>query len=208
MKGLLILAGGKATRLKNKPFVKFNGIPMLKVIYAELSGLFDEVAISARNRELENEIKRLTNNSRIIYDKGEFNSIRSPLVGIVSSFMEMKSRIVFVVSCDVPLVKKEVTEIILSGINDFDAAVPEDENGFVEPLIAAYDRKAMLAAAKSALDSDKLSVRDALKELNVNYITVEKFKKVDPLLLSFRNVNSREDLDDLMKLKLKFLNEN
>ena len=55
MNGLLILAGGKATRLKNKPFVKFNGIPMLKIVYDELSGLFDEIAISARSRKNENE---------------------------------------------------------------------------------------------------------------------------------------------------------
>jgi len=203
MTGLLILAGGKATRLKNKPFVKFNGIPMLELIYNELSELFDEIVVGAKNRENENEIKKLTDNSKIIYDNEEFNSINSPLAGIVSAFSEMKSEIVFVVSCDVPKIKKEVVKIILSEIDNFDAAVPMLKNEFIEPLVAAYNRCAMLAAGKSALNLNKLSVRDALKQLNVNHIPMQKFKNIDPLLMSFKNVNSKEDLNDLIELKRK-----
>ncbi|ODS36640.1 hypothetical protein BEH94_11660 [Candidatus Altiarchaeales archaeon WOR_SM1_SCG] len=199
MNGLLILAGGKGTRLKNKPFVKFSGIPMLQIIYTELSGLFDEVAISARNRENEKEIKKLTNNTEIIYDKCEFKSYNSPLIGIVSAFSEMKSETVFVVSCDVPLIKKEIAKIILSEIKGFCAAVPRTGNDFLEPLIAAYDREAMLKAGKSVFSDDKskLSVREALEELNVNYIPAKKFKKIDPELSSFKNVNTREEMEEL-----------
>ncbi len=205
MPALVILAGGKATRLKNKPSVKFNGVPMLKLIYDEISELFDEIVVSFRNKNTENKerIKKLTDNSRIIYDNKKFNSVNSPLVGIVSAFSEMKSDVVFVIPCDVPLIKRGVVELILSEIkgNKFDAAIPKNQNGFLEPLIAAYNRRAMLNAGEKALKLNKLSVKSALEELNVNYISIQKFKGVDPLLLSFKNINSTANLEELTELE-------
>jgi len=201
MNGLLILAGGKATRLENKPFIEFKGVPMLKLIYDEICDLFSEVVVSERNSENENLIKKLTCNSGIVYDHNNFSSINSPLVGIVSAFQEMKSETVFVVSCDVPLIKKDAVKLILSEIRGFDAAVPVTGSCFIEPLFAAYKRTATLKAGEKALNLNKLSVRDAISELNVNYVPAEKFRSIDPMLLSFRNVNSIEDLNSLIKIK-------
>jgi len=57
----------------------------------------------------------------------------------------------------------------------------------------------MLRAGENALNLNKLSVKDDISKLNINYVPAEKFRKVDPMLLSFRNVNSTEDLNSLIE---------
>jgi len=193
MTGLIILAGGAASRFNEKPFYKFRGKEMLGVIYNNLAEGFDEVVVSVKQMHAERVSKVV--NAEIVLDE---YALDTPLVGILSACSNMSSERVFVVPCDVPMIKKDVVEIILSKLNK-DAAVPKWEDGQIEPLVAAYKREKIAKGCKEALNAKKMRVRDALDGLDVQYVNTDLLKEIDPELLSFRNVNTKDDLLDLEK---------
>jgi len=184
--GLLILAGGKASRLKDKPFVEFKGTPMIKYIFNSLKHRFGEVAVSAK-KEHEERIKTILGNDvKIICDSVD---AYSPVFGILS-MEKMKSDNIFIVPCDTPYASFAFDKI-LSGFceSDYDVAVPKWENN-IEPLIGLYKRKRMISACKISIYRKKLAVVDTFAFLKVNYINFADGK-------IFKNINTPEDLNDL-----------
>lgn len=182
--GLLILSGGKASRLKDKPFVEFKGIPMVKYIFNSLKHRFSEVAISVKKEHEERMREIFSGDVKIICDSVD---AYSPVFGILS-MEKMESDNIFIVPCDTPYASFAFDKI-LSGFrkSDYDVAVPKWENN-IEPLIGLYKRKRMLSACKISVYMRKFAVVDAFAFLKVNYVNFRDGEM-------FKNINTAEDLN-------------
>ena len=77
----------------------------------------------------------------------------------------------------------------------YEAAVPVQPNGFFEPLHSVYNREKMQSACERALENGERRIHVPLQELCVNRVSIDQLRPLDPDLLSFFNLNTREDLE-------------
>ena len=131
----------------------------------------------------------------------------SPLIGLYTAFKELQKlgyKKVFVFSCDIPLVKFEVIEYIINHCQGFDCCIPKwmKKNNFLEPLLAIYpiDKAYKTSLRNITQDQYKLT-RIISRGWKTNYIPIEsKIKIMDSKLMSFKNINSPEDIKVLKLL--------
>ncbi len=192
----IILGGGESKRMgRDKKFIKYNGKTFIEHIYEFACEICDEVIISIAKKEDYEKLKHLR--AKFVFDKLK---IKTPLIGICSSAEEISNEFVVVLPCDSPKMNKDIFEymkkVIVSG--NFDAVVPKSEKGYYA-LHAIYRRKPLLEACKKVLRNSR-TVREILKEMNVQFIDVEFFKKFDKDLITFFNINTEEDLKKFLKM--------
>lgn len=101
-------------------------------------------------------------------------------------------------SCDIPLVKFEVIEYIINHCEGFDCCIPKwmKKKDFFEPLLAIYPiDKAYETSLRNITQNQYKLTRIISRDWKTNYIPIElKIKKIDPNLLSLKNINKLEDL--------------
>ena len=118
----------------------------------------------------------------------------SPLSRIVAGFKATHAEDCLVVPSSAPFIKPNVIFQLFESVKGFDAAVPKWRSGKIEPLLAAYNKKAFLRAA--ARGKKKTVLSSLIEKLSsVSYVDVEKFlKPLDPELYSFFRVKDERDL--------------
>ena len=131
----------------------------------------------------------------VILDRGS----RLPLIGLYSAFKELKNlqyKKVLVLPCDAPLVKYEVIDFLIKQCGKFDCCIPKWQDNLLEPLIAIYtNRNAYETSLRNIKQNQYKLTKIISKEWKTNYISIEQdIKKIDPNLLSFKNINNLEDI--------------
>jgi molybdopterin-guanine dinucleotide biosynthesis protein A len=189
--GVLILAGGGGGRFgAEKAFFRISGKPMVQHAVERVSRLSNEIVLSCKsNRE---KFVKMFHKAKVIADE---HAKTGALTGLVSALPAIKSSYVAVVTCDCPMIKPEVIELLYQSAKNRDGAVPRWPNGYLEPLQAVYKTERLRGAVEDAWKSGEMRLAEALERLrNVVYVPTEKLKKVDPRLESFLNVNSPQDI--------------
>lgn len=119
-----------------------------------------------------------------------------------SAFKELNDidfKKVLALSCDIPLIKKEVISYLIACSMKYDCCIPRWDNGFLEPLCAVYPiQKALIKAKENLKINDFKLIKLIDPSWNTNFISIEKcFQPLDKELLSFININTREDIEKL-----------
>lgn len=140
--GVLVLAGGEATRLPGKLELAAGATPMLARVHRNL----------ARGREtwlagkgaLAPALDALLP-SPLAVDRW---SLRGPLAGLVTTMARMRARWVFAVAGDAPLIDASFVARLAAERRPGDEAIvpvrTRDGKRQIEPLVALYDRLAFL----------------------------------------------------------------
>ncbi len=166
---------------------------MICRVKGSLETTVDEVIVSVRDeRQRDIVFPYLREELPFVYD--EVHDI-GPLAGIYSCLKAAKGDYVVVVACDMPFISPEVIRYLFELAKEHDAAVPVQENGFIEPLHAVYRRQSMIDAVEEAIRLGKRRISapiDFLKD--VVFVPVDKLKDIDPELKTFVNVNRAEDM--------------
>lgn len=118
---------------------------------------------------------------------------RGPLEGLTNAFDLAKGAYIAVVPCDAPLVRPELLQLLASKAVGADGAVPV-VRGYVEPLVAVYEREAGIRSFREELAKGIGKASNAVANMDVVRVQEDELAKVDPELLSFWNINSQEDL--------------
>lgn len=183
----IILSGGLNTRMggRNKAFLDLDGRCFLDRIIASLEACFREILIVTREPDL-----YVDRPAGVVEDILE---ARSPLTGIHAGLTRMNGDFAFVTSCDTPLLTKEVIEVLVQEIApDTDVITPTDGT-YYQPMCAVYSRRCAPVIEKM-LGRRELKVDRLYAQMNLKTIPYERFRAVDPMLESFFNVNTPEDL--------------
>ena len=103
---------------------------------------------------------------------------------------------VLVLPCDTPLVKFEVIDFIIKQCKKFDCCIPKWNNNLLEPLLAIYPiENAYQTSRRNIIETQYKLTKIIGINWKTNYISIEQdIKKIDPNLLSFKNINNREDI--------------
>jgi molybdopterin-guanine dinucleotide biosynthesis protein A len=208
----IVLIGGKSTRFgSDKGIFEFLGKPLLSYQLETLTQFNRDIFIVAHSQEqidlykekidFAERISFITDNLELVEDK----NLRTPMIGLYSAFKELSKldyEKAFTFSCDSPIIKSEVVNLMLRQAEGYDCYIPRWENGFIEPLFAIYPVKEALKQVKDSLLNKTYKLTKLINESwKVNYIPIEyNIKPLDENLISFTNVNGPIDIEKLMKI--------
>jgi molybdopterin-guanine dinucleotide biosynthesis protein A len=201
MRSAVILAGGISSRLgAEKSRLEFEGRPLLCQTVEKLLRVTDEVIIVARNENHARCLKELVGESgsgpRTIFTWDSVSGF-GPVAGLDAGMRCAKGGLAFATGCDLPFLNLEVIDLLFDLANakeGYEAAVPVQPNGFLEPLHAVYDREKMLSACRRALEKGERRIHVPLQELCIRRVPVQSLRLLDPELLTLFNLNTPEDL--------------
>jgi molybdenum cofactor guanylyltransferase len=184
----VILAGGMNSRFsgKDKAFLPVNGVPMVEIISGRLMDLFKKILV------VTNSPGRYAGYTYLSFVCDTYSGT-GPLGGIHAAMANAKTPYIFVVSCDMPFIDKEIIgkqADLFFKRKKTDALIPRI-NRRIEPLHAIYSSKldCRLGAFLSA--TSDYSIRAFLEGLDVAYMDLPADASV---MRAFTNVNSPQDL--------------
>lgn len=200
----MILAGGNSSRLgEEKSLLIFDGKPLIFRTVETLAKVADEIVIVARDgrhaRRLEGIITACSGSPEVeISFSWDSVSGFGPVAGLDAGLSKARGAFAFATGCDLPFLNATVVDWlfeIAESKEGYDAAVPVQPNGFFEPLHSVYGREKMGESCRRALQNGERRIHAPLQELCVNRVPMELLRSIDPDLLSFFNLNTRQDLE-------------
>ena len=201
MRSAVILAGGNGRRLgAEKSLLEFEDRPLICWTAEKLSQTADEIVVVARSQahagRLEEVISNFAPLAKVAFT---WDSVAGfgPVAGLYAGMKEASGSLAFATGCDLPFLNPQVIERLfeLADEEDYEAAVPVQSNGFFEPLHSVYHREKMLLACERAIKKAERRIHAPLQELHVRRVYVDLLRPLDPDLLTFFNLNTREDLE-------------
>ncbi len=147
----------------------------------------EELLVSIADESSQSQLAAILSDARFVPD---LRKSRGPIEGILRGFESALGDVVIVAPCDAPLLRPSLVGLLLGELSDHEAAVPHLRA--LDPVRAVYQRGAVLRELDAA--GGNIESPSALVDrLDVALVEEEALRKVDPLLLSFLDVNVAED---------------
>lgn len=210
MRSAVILAGGNGRRLgAEKALLVFENRPLICWTAEKLFQAVDEVVIVARDEAHAKRLQEITSNFALQSGPGviiTWDRVAGfgPVAGLSAGMRKAHGDYAFATGCDLPFLNPQVIKRLFELVNEdemsYDAAVPVQSNGFFEPLHCVYHREKMLSACERSLQIAERRIHAPLQELHVRRILVDLLRPIDPDLLSFFNLNTKDDLEEARML--------
>lgn len=180
----VILAGGKSSRMgKNKALLEIGGERIIDKAVSLFKSFFKEVILVTNTPE---EYAGL--DVRVVTDifpgKGSLGGIYTGLVYASCDYS-------FIASCDMPFLKRELIEYLISIKDDFDVVVPRLRSGH-EPLHAVYSRRC-LKPIEVLIKKDDLRIIGFYPEVRVKEVSEDELAPFNSEPSPFVNINTPED---------------
>lgn len=188
--GGIILAGGLNRRMggENKAFLSVGGEMILDGLHRTFQELFTDVVLVSNSPQ-----DYLDWDLAIVTD---LFSVRSSLTGIHAGLFHIPTRHAFVAACDMPYLRKELVEKLVSQVDPrWDVVIPVTEAGY-EPLCAVYSKRC-LHSIERQLKQGNAKIADFFSQVRVREVPEDRLRTADRKLVSFVNINTPEDLAHL-----------
>jgi molybdenum cofactor guanylyltransferase len=178
-----ILAGGKSSRMgQDKSLLPVNGKPLIRHIYRQLLGQFDDILVSTNDPA-----KHAFLGARSVPDR---EPGQGPLAGIASAVEAARHERVFVVACDIPVIDLDTAKRMMVLAEDFDCVIPRSSVGH-EPLFAVY-RKSALPAIRAVLEAGERRISAIFPRVRTHLFDLGPAPW-------YRNLNTPEDVATFLK---------
>jgi len=187
----VVLAGGQSSRLgTDKSFLNVNGQSLIERIVDKLARLSDDVIIVTNSPEKYDHLE-----ARLVRDiypgKGALGGIYSGLRAAANAYS-------LVVACDMPFLDLNLLRYMILLARGHDVIIPRIGE-LPEPLHAIYSKRC-LKPIDRLLARGGLKIIDFFSEVRVRYVEEDEVDIFDPQHLSFFNVNTPNDLEEVKKL--------
>lgn len=197
--GCAILAGGKSSRMgTDKALLEFEGKQFITQIAEELSWFDERIIARGNNSGLEGKVER---GWKVIPD---LYPDHGPIGGLHAALSACRSDALFVVTCDMPLIERELVRELCDQMQeaDFDeervdacdVVISVGEGGKIHPLCGVY-RKSVLPVLEEQIVLDQNRMMAALKKLRVNYVDIDSPAQEKQL----SNINTPQEYESLVK---------
>ncbi|MEK7850719.1 MAG: molybdenum cofactor guanylyltransferase [Deltaproteobacteria bacterium] len=180
----VILAGGKSSRMgKNKALLEIGGERIIDKTVSLFKSLFKEVILVTNTPEeyAGLDVKVVTD---IFPGKGSLGGIYTGLTYASCDYS-------FIVSCDMPFLKRELIEYLINIKDGFDVVVPKLRSGY-EPLHAVYSREC-LKPIEALIKRDDLRIIGFYPKVRVKEVSEDELAPFISEPFPFININTPED---------------
>jgi len=190
---VVVLAGGRGRRLGAfKPFTTINGVSLVEMVIMKLRQIVPEVLVVTDKVD---ELRRVVCKYGVKVVEDEIKGI-GPIAGVYTGLRHMTGHRAFICGSDMIFINPRVVEFLLK--QNGDVVVPI-YRGYPEPLHAVYSRS-ILPIIGELIKEGMYKVSEILKFVKVNYVHEDQIRRYDPCLLTFFNINTREDLEEAEKI--------
>ena len=185
-----ILAGGKSLRYgSNKALEMFEGRSLIEHAVLSLVGVCDPILVVANDLAPYLHV-RATLLQDMVREQG-------PLGGIYTALLFSPHDWVFTKATDMPFLAPELVRMMEALRGGCEAVVPL-LNDRTEPLVALYSNRCLPSIA-AALEQGEKKVTSFYRKVKVRELPEKAWRKVDPEGLSFKNINTPENLHELLE---------
>lgn len=186
----LVLAGGKSSRMgSNKLIMKISGIRIIDHVISKISHIYPTYVVGKDN------LPHYIDDCRFISD---ILPISTPLIGLYSGLRAINSDALFLISGDMPFVRKDLILFLKSRLSREVAAVVPF---YKRPQTTfAFYRRSCFQTVSEAIKNGRFSLKGLLKEIKVKYVYEHEMRLFDHDLISFFNINTKEQLEVGRKL--------
>ncbi|WP_337866217.1 molybdenum cofactor guanylyltransferase [Ignavibacterium sp.] len=188
----VILAGGKSSRMgTDKSFLKLGDQTIIERIAELMKSIFSKLIIITNTPE---EYKFL---NLPLYE--DIYKWKGPLAGIHSALTHSTTEKIFVLSCDVPLMRREMIQYLVEYKSEKQIIFCEAA-GYHQPLVGVYSIEIYSEVEKFLTQNEMndKSIHQFLKNVDAEIIHPEKLPFYKDEL--FFNVNKPEDYNQIQKL--------
>jgi len=183
-----VLAGGKSVRYgRNKALEVFHGKGLIEHAVESLRAVCDPVLVVANDLTPYLHI-RATLVQDVICDQG-------PLGGIYTALLFSPHNWALVKATDMPFLAQELVKKMYSSREGYDVVAPMLNERY-EPLLALYSRRCLPAIA-AALERGDRKITAFFRKVKVRELSEADWRMADPNGLSFKNVNTPENFEQL-----------
>lgn len=190
----VILAGGSSKRLgRPKALVEIAGRPMIARASEALAPFVGETIVSVADRDFEMALRAILPRATFVYDAA---GGRGPIEGLRRSALVALGETLLVAPCDAPFLRPDLYRLLLDVLGAHDAAVPRLE--VFDPVRAAFRRRRVLGVLSTFPDTSSPSA--LVDRLDTVFVDRDQLRTMDPDLVSFFDVNTREDLERAIRL--------
>ena len=212
----IILAGGKGERFQSlretwqdKALVLLFGKPLLVHAIENIHEAVDEIVVCV------NDEKRKAKDTEILSEYGLGNvklavdekcdHLGGPLVAISTGLKSVDADYCITLPGDMPLMQLKVAQYMFGNAKKALVVVPMWPNGRLETLNMVLQKPGALQIAQTLCQLERPRSDDLIRgALNVFFAaTVGEISSIDPELMSFVNINSREDLSKLQPRRVE-----
>ena len=184
----IVMAGGDSQRMgRDKANVTLGEKTLLQSVIATMQQIFPKVIVSVRQPRAGIDLPQVCDEQP---DGG-------PLAGLVASLGQITTPWAFMVACDMPFVVPEVVELLAGYRLQHHQAVVPVVHGHPQPLAAFY-AASCLAPLRASLAAQQKGLRVVLKQLDVRYVDEAEMLTADPLLRSFFDLDTPQDVAQAM----------
>lgn len=179
-----ILTGGDSRRfIIDKSLAKINNQTLTELVHRNLKPLFDDILIVGKSNDFPD--------FKFVKDS---HNVQCPLNGIVTALEHSNTDWVFIIACDLPLIKSDTIKNILNQIDNNSQLVLPIVKDRPQPLCALYNQS-VYEQFKTGIDSEDYSLISKFKNLSVKEVLIH-----DKEIKQFLNVNYPEDLEKVSNL--------
>jgi molybdopterin-guanine dinucleotide biosynthesis protein A len=184
---------GSRLGYREKALININRKTLIALIIERLEKVVDSIIISVRDRAQGELLKAaLTREYRFAYDN---HSNTGPMSGILSGLSACEDEYCFIAACDMPFINENVVRLLFRRSENYDAAIPRWEDGFLEPLHAVYRCVPMIHETRKAIERGETIILAPVFKMKVNYVQIDDVRKLDPALRTFININTNDDIE-------------
>jgi molybdenum cofactor guanylyltransferase len=185
-----ILAGGKSRRMgRDKALIPVGDRALLSRVYAVAEEVFSDILVLSNLHTHLDKVR-----APIVKD---VIPRQGPMIGIVSALLYARTPYVFILACDMPFLRKEAIEYVLTAAHGEDIVIPKTEKG-LEPLHALYNRSC-ISPLLSAIERGRMKIPDIFPLLSVKVVEGKEVFASQGLSI-FTNINTEEDLSRAQSL--------
>ncbi len=167
----------------NKALLEVGGVRLIDGAVAVLRAVFPEVLVIANDPEPYAGL-----GLPILPDLAPG---KGALGGIYTAVAAAGHPHAFCLACDMPFANPALIRFLAGLAEGHDVVVPRTAEG-VQPLHALYS-KGCLQAMRGQIEADRLKIDRLFELVDVRYVDEDEMRPHDPELLSFWNLNTREE---------------
>ncbi|MDQ7037907.1 MAG: molybdenum cofactor guanylyltransferase MobA [Aquificota bacterium] len=184
-----ILAGGQSRRFgEDKILFRIGSRRTVEYVIETARKVCDRVALVVKERERFRDI-----GVEVLED---LLPDRTPLAGILTALKSAEGSRALILGGDMPLIKEEVLRLLMEEFRE--PVTLFRTNRKVQTLVGVYS-KGITELMEEYMKMGGRSVIGFLEVVGFKVIPEERLKEVDPELVSFTNLNTKEDLRTVLE---------
>ncbi len=192
-----ILAGGRSSRMgRDKALLRLGEKTFVERISDALRSL-----VGARIKVVGARSAEASGGLPIVED---LYKERGALGGLHAAFAHAQCEWVFVLACDLPFTTGELLARLADLRKSFEAVVPVQHDGRLQPLCALYRREPCLRAAEKLIEIGELRPRVLLEQVQTRRVPPEEWSDLEGAKAFFVNVNTPEEFARAVESSLNF----